>query len=238
MNQNLSSPRQSPGGRALREQISLLADGQLQGDEFAQALDLVDSVPEAMAAWREFHAVGDALRSAELATGWNESGFVERLRARLAHEGMAPPSMSNDLQNASLFVAKNGPAPETVSGFEPSRQSANEARLSWRLVAGIAVLATVGAIGGRSFFGNDASSTPQLANQSTPGAVSPVVVSAVAQDARTPSAAIAGPQTPMVMIRDPHLDALMAAHKQFGGTTALQMPAGFLRNATFEGDNR
>jgi len=36
------------------------------------------------------------------------------------------------------------------------------------------------------------------------------------------------------MIRDPQLDALLAAHRQFGGTSALQMPAGFLRRATFE----
>ena len=43
---------------------------------------------------------------------------------------------------------------------------------------------------------------------------------------------------PQVMIRDPRLDELLAAHKQFGGTSALQMPAGFLRNATFEGGGR
>jgi sigma-E factor negative regulatory protein RseA len=36
------------------------------------------------------------------------------------------------------------------------------------------------------------------------------------------------------MIRDPQLDAMLAAHKQFGGASALQMPAGFLRNATFQ----
>jgi sigma-E factor negative regulatory protein RseA len=30
----------------------------------------------------------------------------------------------------------------------------------------------------------------------------------------------------------------MAAHRQFGGASALQMPAGFLRNATFEGPAR
>jgi sigma-E factor negative regulatory protein RseA len=45
----------------------------------------------------------------------------------------------------------------------------------------------------------------------------------------------AGPQ---VMIRDPRLDELLAAHKQFGGASALQMPAGFLRNATFEAPQR
>jgi sigma-E factor negative regulatory protein RseA len=41
-----------------------------------------------------------------------------------------------------------------------------------------------------------------------------------------------------IMIRDPQLDALLVAHRQFGGTSALQMPAGFLRNATFEGAAR
>jgi len=39
---------------------------------------------------------------------------------------------------------------------------------------------------------------------------------------------------PRVMLRDARLDALLAAHKQFGGASALQVPAGFLRNATFE----
>jgi sigma-E factor negative regulatory protein RseA len=30
----------------------------------------------------------------------------------------------------------------------------------------------------------------------------------------------------------------MAAHRQFGSANALQTPAGFLRNATFEGSGR
>ena len=39
------------------------------------------------------------------------------------------------------------------------------------------------------------------------------------------------------MLRDPRLDELLAAHRQLGGA-ALQMPSGFLRNATFEGPGR
>ena len=39
----------------------------------------------------------------------------------------------------------------------------------------------------------------------------------------------------LVMIRDPQLDALLTAHRQSGGGSALQMSGGFLRNATFEG---
>ena len=41
-----------------------------------------------------------------------------------------------------------------------------------------------------------------------------------------------------VMIRDARLDEFLAAHRQLGGATALQTPAGFLRNATFEGPIR
>jgi sigma-E factor negative regulatory protein RseA len=45
--------------------------------------------------------------------------------------------------------------------------------------------------------------------------------------------ATAVPDEGSVMIRDPHLDALMQAHQQLGGHSAWQMPSGFLRNATY-----
>jgi sigma-E factor negative regulatory protein RseA len=41
-----------------------------------------------------------------------------------------------------------------------------------------------------------------------------------------------------LMIRDPQLDAFLAAHKQFGGTSAFQKPSGFMSNAVFEGAPR
>jgi len=40
------------------------------------------------------------------------------------------------------------------------------------------------------------------------------------------------------MLRDAQLDALLAAHRQLGGGSALQMSSGFLRNATFDGGGR
>ena len=58
-------------------------------------------------------------------------------------------------------------------------------------------------------------------------------------DTAAPGVAVADADTgSQVMIRDPRLDELLAAHKQFGSTSALQMPAGFLRNATFESPGR
>jgi sigma-E factor negative regulatory protein RseA len=66
----------------------------------------------------------------------------------------------------------------------------------------------------------------------------PVPAAQLAQLPVTNEVSIATAGTDGAMIRDSRLDALLAAHRQFGGTSALQMPAGFLRNATFEEDSR
>ncbi|MBI3533608.1 MAG: hypothetical protein HY068_14270 [Burkholderiales bacterium] len=83
-------------------------------------------------------------------------------------------------------------------------------------MAGLASLTTVMVVGWH-VTSNDGTAVeaPQLAQRDVPA--QPVAVEA------TPA-----------MIRDPRLDQLLAAHQQFGGTSALQMPAGFVRNATFE----
>ncbi|KAB7554168.1 anti-anti-sigma factor, partial [Verminephrobacter sp. Larva24] len=53
-----------------------------------------------------------------------------------------------------------------------------------------------------------------------------------------PLVAVADTDGQQLMIRDPRLDELLAAHKQFGSMSAVQMPTGFLRNATFENPGR
>lgn len=97
------------------------------------------------------------------------------------------------------------------------RSSANDH--VWRLVVGLASVAMVAVLAWQGFKGSEA-----------PGAQ----LAAAPQAGVTASSAEVAP----VMIRDPQLDALMAAHRQFGGTSALQMPTGFLRNATFEAGAR
>jgi sigma-E factor negative regulatory protein RseA len=37
-----------------------------------------------------------------------------------------------------------------------------------------------------------------------------------------------------ILIRDARLEQMLAEHRQYGGMSALQMPAGFLRNATYD----
>ena len=100
--------------------------------------------------------------------------------------------------------------------------SANAPSFRWKLVAGLASFAAVAAVSWNL-------SSPLRGPDGAQMAAAPAAPAHVAR---------AEPVEPQVMIRDPHLDALMAAHKQFGGTSALQMPAGFLRNATFEGPSR
>lgn len=204
-----------------RELVSALADGQLRGEEFARAVTLAGAVGDARATWHAYHLVGDVLRDGETGPLGQESAFMRRLQKRLAQE--KKPVFVVPAHPASLLE----PAPmKRGEPNGPELQSANDAVFRWKMVAGLASLAAVTVIGWQAVSGLAIQSdSPTLAqanvNQSTAAVLQPVA------DAE-----------PQVMLRDPQLDALLAAHRQFGGASALQMPAGFLRNATFEGAAR
>lgn len=198
------------------ERVSALADGQLHTTEFVRAVELLADSEDARASWHAYHLVGDVLRSGEQApVGSHDAVFVARLRQRLASEAAAP-----------RFVTPVAGSVEDGRPAWPARnrqgvnESANEASLRWKLVAGFASLTAVAVVGWQVVSGIGApGEAPQLAQLAVPAA---------------PVAQPAGGDAQPRMIRDPRLDQLLAAHQQFGGTSALQMPAGFLRNATFE----
>lgn len=101
----------------------------------------------------------------------------------------------------------------------PPIVSANEPAWRWKVLAGLACAAVGGVLGyGMS---DSASTSAQMAASGSVPSVIEVV------DGRH------GP-----MLRDPQLDSLMAAHQQVSGHSVLQVPAGFLRNATYEGAAR
>jgi len=103
------------------------------------------------------------------------------------------------------------------TGVQPARgQAANASVLRWKWVAGLACTVLVAAAG----LGMWPQGVPDGSGQATAVADIPQEVAAGAGTS--------------VMLRDPQLDALMAAHQQLGGHSALQMPSGFLRNATYE----
>ena len=102
--------------------------------------------------------------------------------------------------------------------------SANDASVRWKWLAGVSLSALVALVvaGGWPLQDDRAA---QLAKKESLPAVAPVAQVATKEDQP-------------VMVRDPELDALMAAHQQLGGHSAFQMPSGFLRNATFERPQR
>ncbi|MFM6985900.1 MAG: sigma-E factor negative regulatory protein [Hydrogenophaga sp.] len=107
------------------------------------------------------------------------------------------------------------------------RSAANDAVFRWKLVAGLASLAAVVAVSWNVLV-------------AAPGAVVAGPQLAAVQPDALPAGALAvvvnterGP-----VVRDPRLEQLLAEHRQYGGMSALQMPAGFLRDATHLSDTR
>ncbi len=201
-----------------RQEISDLMDGRLIGSVFGNAVDRVAAHPEGIEVWHRYHLIGDVLCGVADTSVGREENFVNNLRARLALEPNVPRTSEaiGPLVNAKL-TAKAG-------------QSANDSAFRWRMVAAMASLTAVLAIGWNMVGGSQTENGARMA--ALTGGQKEQKVLAVGVSS---AASNTGPQ---VMLRDPHLDALMAAHKQFGGTSALQMPAGFIRNATFESDSK
>ena len=199
-----------------RALVSALVDGQLRGSEFAEVVAGATGSQDGLATWHAYHVVGDVLRCADLCNGQDDPAFVARLRQHLeAPVGVVAP-LDFALQGTAGLAM-----PVSAAGHVSLRtKSANDPDLRWKLLAGAASMAAVAVLGWH-LAGRDAGF----------GQPSQLAVA-------TPPATAASAAESAVMLRDARLDELLAAHKQFGGISALQMPAGFLRNATFENPAR
>lgn len=98
--------------------------------------------------------------------------------------------------------------PQVPMQVAATQRSANADVMRWKWATGLAASALVAVVGMGQW------------NQTTTNSLQATVTAA--------------PADVQIVLRDPQLDALMAAHQQLGGHSALQMPSGFLRNATFE----
>lgn len=189
------------------ELISALADGQLASEDFARALAACEADAQALDSWNTYHLIGDVLRSPGLLPHAADTAFVARLRVRLSQESV-------------LVVAPPLPAVREATAGRvgwSKAEAANDANSPWKMVAGFASVAAVAALAWNAGAGLlSPTAVPQLARLE-PAAQQVLVVS--------------GHGT---MVRDARTQELLAAHRQLGGTSALQMPSGFLRNATFE----
>nr|WP_137896441.1 sigma-E factor negative regulatory protein [Ramlibacter sp. 2FC] len=206
-----------------REQMSALADGQLNGGEFADAVEAATLDADARESWHLYHLVGDVLRSSELAACGHDRGFASRLSQRLQAEALPRPTAPHGPQPGPLF-AHSAEAADEQRSWRAGRPAANASLLRWKLAAGVASLAALGTLSWSLLGGlGQGPQGGQLA-QLVPAPGATLVALPGAQPAR--------------MIRDPRLDELLAAHRQLGGASALQNSSGFLRNATFEGAER
>lgn len=215
------------------ERVSALVDGQLHGDEFLQALAELESNAQARSNWDTFHLLGDVMRSGASDVRVHDPEFVARLRQRMVKE-------------VPDFAPIPGISTAVEDHFNPPRAtSANDG--SWRRVAGLASVVLASVLGWQGLqWKNEGSTavTPQLAQSPlTPsaslGASDVLAIAKTSNERQTllrpdGTSALVAASEPLVMIRNPQLDALLAAHRQLGGVSALQMPAGFLRNTTFE----
>lgn len=136
--------------------------------------------------------------------------------------GTMPGEFLGRLQ--SRLQQEQGPSPSASDAASGAARrgpeaAANDASFRWKLIAGFASLAAVAAIGWTALGSSLARQEP-------------------AQLAGTPAGTVLAETQRGVVIRDARLDEFLAAHRQVGGASALQMPAGFLRNATFEGPIR
>ena len=204
----------------MAESASALVDGQLPAAVAGPALDWVCQTAEGRRHWQACHLIGEVLRAGQISTPARDAEFLQRLQTRLQGE---PTPVAAPV--TSLSIAQSPTSTPVTDMIRTEAAAANEALFRWRLIAGVAALGLVAVLGWQ--MGDEAGARLAALQPVAQPAAAPVVAADSGDPAKPPR-----------MLRDPQLDALLAAHKQVGGASALQMPSGFLRNATFEGTGR
>lgn len=208
---------QSLGGSVA---LSAMVDGELEAGELDAMLESLEA--DALSSWHAYQVIGDVLR-----------GHGEPTGTRPAAEFLAAVRIGLKDRDADLNGAPRLAAETITSMSGPLRRdAANDAIFRWKLVAGFASLAAVLAVSWTVVSGSGSSGDAgaQLASNAP--------VSVATSTAPAVGAPVAVSTGQGVVIRDAQLEALLAEHRQHGGMSALQMPSGFIRNATYESAGR
>lgn len=199
------SPMTSAEARA--EVMSAFIDNELSSSELDALLEEYAGEADARSNWQAYHLIGDVLRgsSGPVLCARPAPDFVAAVRERLRAEPVAQ-------------------VPSSTAVSHVRGAAANDGVFRWKLVAGLASLAAVVAvswtlIGGAGVPANGAGSQLALVSGSPAQPQANAVIVQTAQGQ---------------VLRDARLEELLAEHRQYGGMSALQMPAGFLRNATYD----
>lgn len=250
------SPTHPPTGRTNApvwqdpSAVSAWVDGELPHEQEVGVADLLES-DEAQEIWHRYHLIGDALRATAA------TPFVSSVSALSAsHSRAMATQITAKARQPEWDVAPVTGMPDQGSmGLDRGQLdigrpvAANDGVYRWKMAAGFASLAAVLGV----TWGLSGSGSPQggleLAQRTAPAAVALVAASAPMPATPTmPATVVASSTAPVVgvwvstphgdVLRDPRLEAFMQAHQQAGGASALQVPAGFLRNATFRAEQR
>ncbi|MCM5680858.1 sigma-E factor negative regulatory protein [Schlegelella sp. S2-27] len=229
----MSTERWSDSGFSVqaRQRLSALCDGEVEADDLHSVLAAWRDPSERMATcevWHAYQLIGDVMRSDDLAGRGRDGEFLSRLRERLTEEPvvMAPSATPGEAAGPAVLVGNGGAATRAR-------------RRSW--TAPVATAAGVMAVAGVLV-------VTRLSDPSVlPGAGATLVqapaAATVAAASAVPAPRPAGAEQIVVtangpLLRDARLEQYLAAHKQFGGSSALGVPSGFLRGATYEGPTR
>ena len=217
------------------EQLSAWMDGELAGAELDQllaSLPALDGAEHCYASAHSYLAIGEIMRSP--ASGATSSlSFLSTLSARIAQE---PPLRAVEQQLAGEVTV---PAVQPAVVALPAQEAANQSVFRWKLVAGLASVAAVAMVGWNSLI---LLQGPAAGKAGAQLASAPAGVTQLASANTNAQGLVQMPvtvgQNATIMLRDPRLDELLAARGQIGGTANLQMPASFLRNATFNAEKK
>jgi sigma-E factor negative regulatory protein RseA len=222
-----------PGTEAvLLEQLSALADGEIDPSAVASACAQWRDDVQVRAAWHTYHLIGDVLRSEDLAVEPSrDAAFVAAVRERLSREAVVLAPVPAAERTATM-------------GSSPANHRNRGSGRRWPWVVSTAVAAGfVGVIGTLTVSRQAVPEPAQAPTLASAGA--PTQVAATGGGSGSVAAPMPDPAPPRVLaldesgvVRDPTLDAYLAAHKQFAGSTALGVPSAFLRSATVRSSGR
>jgi sigma-E factor negative regulatory protein RseA len=203
----------------LSEQLSAWIDSEATDGEASELAGRWRDDANLRADWHAFHLIGDVLRSEGLAsTGQHDAEFLQSLRAKLAQEPV-------------VFAPTRPGAAEVVV----ASQSARRARAL--PAAAAAVLLSVGAMLWTQQAPQEVSNRPAVLAEQAPAAAPIVSSSASVPVGLEPETLIVqGDQGPV--LRDAQIDSYLAAHQQFGGSSAFGGTSGFVRNASVQAPGR
>jgi sigma-E factor negative regulatory protein RseA len=202
-------------GSAASEQLSALADGEVDAAAAGAACAAWKTDAELRRTWHAWHLIGDVLRSEDLASSAErDQRFLVALRGRLALE--------------PVVLA---PEPRPAAAAAPGRRAGGRWLLPSAVAAGFTLV--VGTFVVLSPTGAPTPATT-LASVTPPAVEAPMVQASV----REPAAPVQAVAVNGRMIRDPRLERYLVAHKQFAGTSALGVPSTFLRSATVDAEPR